>query len=195
MGGTFNPIHVGHLVAAEEARERYRLDRVDFVPAGVHPHGKEIPGGATAGHRLRMTGIATADNPAFGVSRFEVDGGGTSYSVDTVRHYRDENPAADIYFITGADAALELPTWKEPGELLALATVVAAIRPGYTLERLEEVAGSLGRSGRIEAMEMPLIGISSSLIRERVAAGKSIRYLVPGGVERFIEEEELYRQK
>lgn len=194
MGGTFNPIHIGHLVAAEEARGSFGLERVVFMPAGRHPHSKAIPGGATAEHRYEMTVIATADNDRFSVSRFEIDRRETSYTVDTVRHFLEESPGADVFFITGADAILEILEWKDPDELLGMATLIAVPRPGYPLDRLSETTGRLRRGERIRIMEAPAIGVSSSLIRERVAAGMSIRYLVPEGVERFIEKEKLYRQ-
>lgn len=194
MGGTFNPVHIGHLVAAEEARTSYRLDEVVFMPAGVHPHDKAIPGGATAETRFRMVAIATGTNPGFSVSRHEIDRGDTSYTVDTVRHYRGEFPDAEIFFITGADAVMDILDWKDPGELLELATLIVASRPGYALDELSDAADRLGAAGRIRVMEIPAIGVSSSMIRDRVAAGQSIKYLVPEGVERFIEKENLYRQ-
>lgn len=194
MGGTFNPIHIGHLVTAAEARDRFGLDEVVFMPAGVHPHDKQMPGGVTVETRYLMTVIATAADPGFSVSRFEIDSGETSYTVDTVRHYREMRPEADLYFITGADAILEILEWKDPEELLAMATLIAASRPGYPLEKLSESTARLGSPGRIQVMEIPAIGVSSSLIRDKVAAGKSISYLVPEGVERFIEKENLYRQ-
>lgn len=194
MGGTFNPIHIGHLVTAEEARDRFSLDKVIFMPTGVHPHDKAIPGGATPEIRYQMTAIATADNPDFEVSRFEIDGDGTSYTVDTIRHFREEMPAAEIFFITGADAVLEILEWKDPKELLEMAVLIAASRPGYPLEKLSETTRRLGQPERIQVMEIPAIGISSSLIREKVASGNSIKYLVLESVERFIEKEKLYRQ-
>lgn len=194
MGGTFNPVHIGHLVAAEEARVSYSLDEVVFMPAGVHPHDKAIPGGATAESRYQMVVIATETNPGFSVSRYEIDRGDISYTVDTVRHFRGEFADAEIFFITGADAVMDILDWKDPAELLELATLIAASRPGYDLDRLSDSAERLGAAGRIRVMEVPAIGVSSSMIRERVAAGQSIKYLVPEDVERFIEKEDLYRQ-
>lgn len=194
MGGTFNPIHIGHLVTAAEARSRFRLDDVVFMPTGMHPYDKPTPGGVTAETRYLMTVIATAADPGFSVSRFEIDSGETDYTVDTIRHYREEQPGAELFFITGADAIRDILEWKDPGELLTMATLIAATRPGYPLERLSESTARLGSPGRIEVMEIPAIGISSSLIRAKVAAGESISYLVPEGVERFIEKERLYLQ-
>jgi len=194
MGGTFNPIHVGHLVTAEEARCRFSLDEVMFMPAGVHPHGKEMPGGVSDEQRYEMTAIAIAGNEHFSVSRYEIDSGRTGYTVDTIRHLRGERPDAELFFITGADAVLEILKWKDPGELLKMATLIAATRPGYDLGQLAQTTAGLGSPERIQVMEIPAIGVSSSLIREKAAAGRSIKYLVPEGVERFIEKEKLYRQ-
>ncbi len=192
MGGTFNPIHIGHLVCAEEALSQYALDRILFMPAGLPPH-KEIEGGTSARARYLMTVIATAGNPRFHVSRHEVDSGRVCYTVDTMRHLAEQHPQAKLFFITGADAVLEILDWKDPAELLRLATLIAATRPGYPLDRLAEITGRIGGEGRVELMEIPAIGVSSSMVRERVAQGMSIRYLVPEGVERFIEKEGLYR--
>lgn len=190
MGGTFNPIHIGHLVCAEEAASSFGFDEIVFMPAGLPPH-KQVPGGATAEHRYLMTVMATADNPRFRVSRFEIEKEQPSYTVDTVRYFRQQAPEAQIYFITGADAILEILDWKDPQELLQMATLIAATRPGYPLDRFASQSG-LMKDGSVRLMEIPAIGISSSEIRERVAGGRSIRYLVPDPVERFIEKERLY---
>lgn len=193
MGGTFNPVHIGHLVCAEEAVSQYGLDRVVFMPTGLPPH-KEIKGGTSAEARYLMTAIATAANPRFYISRFEIDKKDLCYTVDTMRHFRGEMPDAELFFITGADAVLEILGWKDPEELLQTATLIAATRPGYPLDKLSEITDRLPQQGRVNMMEIPAIGISSSLIRERVAQGRSIRYLVPKGVARFIEKEGLYRK-
>jgi len=194
MGGTFNPIHVGHLVCAEEALSRHGLERVIFMPTGRHPWSKPAGGDASGEARLRMTEIATEDNPGFDVSRYEMDRPEPSYTVDTIRHFREEMPGAELFFITGADAILEILEWKDPEELLEMATLIAATRPGYPLDRLSvEIDRFLGK-GRIIVMDIPYIGISSSMIRERAVQGMSIRYLVPDGVRDYIEKEGLYRQ-
>jgi len=194
MGGTFNPIHIGHLVCAEEALNNYSLEQVIFMPTGRHPWSKPAAAEIGAEFRFLMTEIATSDNPRFVVSRYELDRPQPSYTVDTIRHFREEMPEAELFFITGADAVLEILEWKDPEELLSMATLIAATRPGYSLDRLSSEVGGFLKQNRVKIMEIPSIGISSSLIRERVAKGMSIRYLVPEGVLGFIVKERLYRQ-
>lgn len=194
MGGTLNPIHIGHLVCAEEAVSQYALDKVLFMPTGFPPH-KEIQGGANAEHRYLMAAIATAANPRFEVSRYEIEKKQLCYTVDTVRHFREKMPGMDLFFITGADAVLEILEWKDPKELLQMATLIAATRPGYPLDKLSGATDRFLKQNRVRIMEIPAIGVSSSLIRDRVARGMSIRYLVPDGVEQFIDKERLYRQQ
>lgn len=193
MGGTFNPIHIGHLVCAEEAINQYGLDQVVFMPAGLPPH-KEVQNGASSEDRYLMAAIATASNPRFEISRYEIDRKQISYTVDTIRHYREELPEAELFFITGADAVTEILEWKDPAELLSMAVLIAATRPGYPLDKLSGTTKHFLKQNRVRIMEIPAIGVSSSLIRERTAKGQSIRYLVPQGVEQFIEKERLYRQ-
>lgn len=190
MGGAFNPIHIGHLVCGEEAASQYGFAQVMFMPTGLPPH-KEADAGATAEARFQMTVMATEDNPRFSVSRQEIDRPQVSYTVDTIRELRAQMPDAEIFFITGADAVLEILDWKDPQELLEMAVLIAATRPGYPLDRFAE-RHEFMRAGRVQVMEIPAIGISSSMIRERVAQGRTIRYLVPRSVERFIEKERLY---
>jgi nicotinate-nucleotide adenylyltransferase len=194
MGGTFNPIHIGHLVCAEEALNQYGLKQVVFMPTGLHPWSKPAAAEVGAELRFKMTQIATSDNPRFVVSHYELDRLQPSYTVETLRHYREEMPEAELFFITGADSVLEIIKWKDPEELLGMATLIAATRPGYSLERLSTQVGGFLKQNRVKIMEIPSIGISSSLIRERVAKGMSIKYLVPEGVLAFIEKERLYRQ-
>jgi nicotinate-nucleotide adenylyltransferase len=190
MGGTFDPIHLGHLVAAEEARWQFDLDRVVFVPAG-QPWQKPV-GVTPAEDRYQMTVLATASNPAFTVSRLEIDHPGPTYTVDTLRRLRAEQADGTcLYFIIGADAVLQLLTWKEPDQVLAKAEFIAATRPGYDLDRL--VSQVLGAAGRVHRMEIPALAISASDIRGRVARGAPIRYLVPDSVARYIHEHGLYR--
>jgi nicotinate-nucleotide adenylyltransferase len=190
MGGTFDPIHLGHLVAAEEARWQFDLDQVVFVPAG-RPWQKPV-GVTPAEDRYLMTVLATASNPAFTVSRLEIDQPGPTYTVDTLRRLQAEQPDGTcLYFIIGADAVLQLLTWKEPDQVLAQAEFIAATRPGYDLDRL--VRQVPGAGGRVHRMEIPALAISASDIRARVARGASIRYLVPDGVARYIDEHGLYR--
>jgi nicotinate-nucleotide adenylyltransferase len=190
MGGTFDPIHYGHLVTAEEARWQFELDEVMFVPTG-RPWQK--PGRVTgAEDRYLMTVIATASNPAFTVSRIEIDVPGTTFTVDTLRRLRDGlDPATRLFFVTGADAVLEILTWKDPEEVLRLAEVIAATRPGYDLSRLTETVPAA--AGRVHVMTIPALAISSTDVRGRVASGTPIGYLVPEGVARYIDKRGLYR--
>jgi nicotinate-nucleotide adenylyltransferase len=189
MGGTFDPIHLGHLVAAEEARWQFGLDRVVFVPAG-RPWQKPV-GVTPPEDRYRMTVIATASNPAFTVSRLEIDHPGPTYTVDTLRRLRaEQEDGTRLYFIIGADAVLQLLTWKEPDQVLAQAEFIAATRPGFDLDRLvSQVPGA----DRIHRMEIPALAIAASDIRARVARGAPIQYLVPDGVARYIHKHGLYR--
>jgi nicotinate-nucleotide adenylyltransferase len=190
MGGTFDPIHHGHLVAAEEARWQFQLDQVLFVPTG-QPWQKPI-GVSPAEDRYEMTAIATASNPAFSVSRVEIDQPGPTYTVDTLRRLRSElGDQTRLYFITGADAVLHILTWKDREEVLALAEFIAATRPGYDLTRLAERLP--GSSERLHLMEIPMLAISSTELRARVARGAPIQYLVPDGVVRYVAEHGLYR--
>jgi nicotinate-nucleotide adenylyltransferase len=190
MGGTFDPIHHGHLVAAEEARWQFRLDQVLFIPTG-QPWQKPA-GVSPAEDRYLMTAIATASNPAFAVSRLEVDTPGPSYTVDTLRRLRAELPEGTrLLFIGGADLLQQLLTWKEPEQVLELAELIAATRPDFDVD--DVVQKVPGAAGRVHRMEIPALAISSSDIRARVARGAPIEYLVPEGVARYIEKRALYR--
>jgi nicotinate-nucleotide adenylyltransferase len=190
MGGTFDPIHHGHLVAAEEARWQFRLDQVLFIPTG-RPWQKPV-GVSPAEDRYLMTVIATASNPAFAVSRLEVDTPGPSYTVDTLRRLRAELPdGTRLLFIGGTDLLQQLLTWKEPEQVLELAELIAATRPDFDVE--DVVQKVPGAAGRVHRMEIPALAISSSDIRARVARGAPIEYLVPEGVARYIEKRALYR--
>jgi len=193
MGGTFDPIHLGHLVSAEEARQQFDLDYVVFVPAGIPPH-KDQSKVTDPEHRYLMTTLAVMSNPAFIVSRFEVDRAEPSYTIDTVRHFAEQEAyEANIYFITGADAILEILTWKDYAALLDMCTFIAVTRPGYSLERLEEMQKSLpGMMNKVHLLEIPALAISSTYIRERVALGKTIKYLTPEPVEQYIKKQRLY---
>jgi nicotinate-nucleotide adenylyltransferase len=190
MGGTFDPIHYGHLVAAEEARWQFELDQVLFIPTG-QPWQKPV-GVSPAEDRYQMTLIAIASNPAFAVSRVEIDHPGPTYTVDTLRRLRAElGEGTRLYFITGADAVLHILTWKDREDVLALAEFIAATRPGYDLTRLAERLP--GTSHRLHPMEIPMLAISSTEIRARVARGAPIQYLVPDGVVRYVASRGLYR--
>jgi nicotinate-nucleotide adenylyltransferase len=190
MGGTFDPIHHGHLVAAEEARWQFDLDKVVFVPTG-QPWQKPV-GVSPAEDRYQMTLIATASNPKFTVSRVEIDHQGPTYTIDTLRRLRRQHPGdTRLYFITGADAVLQILTWKQPDQVLAQAEFIAATRPGFDLDRL--VSQVPGAAGRVHRMEIPALAISSTDIRARAARGAPIQYLVPDGVARYIHKHALYR--
>ena len=185
MGGTFDPVHLGHLVTAEQARADLGLDEVVFVPAG-RPWQK---GQYTAPeHRYLMTVLATAANPAFSVSRLEVDREGHTYTVETLRRLRSLLPDARLFFITGADAILNILTWKDAEECLALADFVAATRPGNDLRALRDE----GLEDRVTVLDVPALAISSTDIRERFAAGRSVSYLIPREVEQYARKHGLY---
>ena len=191
MGGTFDPIHYGHLVTAEEALNQFGLDTVIFVPTG-QPWMKEHGVVSPPEDRYLMTVIATASNPLFRVSRMEVDRDGPTYTVDTLRGLKDELGAgADLFFVTGADAVLEIFQWKQPDDLFALAHFIAATRPGYDIAAFEAHAPQ--HNPDITVMNIPALAISSTDIRMRVGAARPIRYLVPEGVKSYIEKAGLYR--
>ena len=198
MGGTFDPIHYGHLVTAEEARTQFSLDEVLFVPTGKPPHKEE---GESLDPELRylMTVIATSDNPKFKVSRIETSRAGFSYTLGTIRELkRGYGKNTEIFFITGADAILEILTWKEPERILEECYIIAATRPGYDLGKLKKALPSSEKrrrktNPRVIIMEITALAISSTDIRERVAEGRPIRYLVPDGVVQFIIKNGYYR--
>jgi nicotinate-nucleotide adenylyltransferase len=188
MGGTFDPIHYGHLVTAEEALEQFELEGVLFVPTG-RPWMKEHEVVSPPEDRYLMTVIATASNPLFSVSRIEVDRDGPTYTVETLRSLKADLDA-DLFFVTGADAILEMFQWKEPEELFELAHFIAATRPGYDIAGFEVPAHA---KDAVSVMNIPALAISSTDIRSRVQAGGPIRYLVPEGVKSYIEKAGLYR--
>jgi nicotinate-nucleotide adenylyltransferase len=190
MGGTFDPIHHGHLVTAEEAVVQFGLDQVVFVPTG-RPWMKADRVVSPSEDRYLMTVVATASNPRFSVSRVEIDREGPTYTVDTLRELADEHPDAELYFITGADAILEIFDWKDPEDVLGLAHFIAATRPGYDLARFEAAAPT--HHPKVSTMDIPALAISSSDIRQRVKEGRAIRYLLPEGVKSYIEKQGLYR--
>lgn len=192
MGGTFNPIHYGHLVTAEEAYNQFALEKVVFMPSGVPPH-KEERKIVLPEDRYLMTVIAIAGNAHFAVSRLEIERTGPSYAIDTVKELRQVHVDWDIFFITGADAILEILTWKDPHQIIECCSFIAATRPGYDLEKFREVLHREKLGPRVHFMEIPALAISSTYIRERVKQGKSIKYLLPDGVADYICEYGLYR--
>jgi nicotinate-nucleotide adenylyltransferase len=185
MGGTFDPIHHGHLVAASEVADLFHLDEVIFVPTGA-PWQKADRRVSPAEHRYLMAVIATASNPRFWVSRVDIDRGGPTYTIDTVRDIAVQRPDAELYFITGADALAAILSWKDAPELLAMARFVGVTRPGYELSdaHLPEHAVTL--------VDVQAMAISSSACRERVTAGRPVWYLVPDGVVQYIGKHRLY---
>lgn len=196
LGGTFDPIHHGHLVIAEEAREALGLERVLLVPAATPPHKPGRPVTAPE-HRLAMTGLAIADNPAFAVSRIELDRGGRSYSVDTLEALRAARGAdADVpWFILSAEALAEFPTWRMPDRILELCRLAVVPRGGYEPLDVAWVMDHFpGHEDRVRFLPGPLLPISGSVVRRRAAAGRSVRYLVPDAVARYIAEHRLYTE-
>jgi nicotinate-nucleotide adenylyltransferase len=188
MGGTFDPIHHGHLVAASEVAARFELDEVVFVPTG-RPWQKSRKDIAPAEHRYLMTVIATASNPRFTVSRIDIDRGGFTYTIDTLRELHELRPEADLFFITGADALAQILQWKDVTELWALAHFVGVSRPGHAL-----TDDGLPMDG-VSLMEVPALSISSTDCRQRVADGLPVWYLVPDGVVQHISKHSLYSRE
>jgi len=185
MGGTFDPVHHGHLVAASEVQNRFDLDEVVFVPTG-QPWQKGAV--SPAEDRYLMTVIATASNPRFHVSRADIDRDGPTYTVDTLRDLRAVyGPEAELYFITGADALERILSWKDALEMLSLATFVGVTRPGFELSAAHLPADS------VSLVEVPAMAISSSDCRARVAKGHPVWYLVPAGVVQYLAQRRLYR--
>lgn len=196
LGGTFDPIHVGHLIAAEIVREAVGLDEVLFVPAGDPPH-KESELVTPAKHRYMMTLLGTVTNPHFNVSRVEIEREGKSFTVDTVLALQEKyNGSAELYFILGSDSMADVPNWHQPDRLLTLCHFLVAGRPGWDRSRVEESLGPLFAPNRerIHMIDIPAVDVSSSEIRARIREGRSIRYMVPDLVLHYIEERGLYRE-
>jgi nicotinate-nucleotide adenylyltransferase len=186
MGGTFDPIHHGHLVAASEVQTLFDLDEVVFVPTG-EPWQKDAASVSPAEDRYLMTVIATASNPRFTVSRVDIDRQGPTYTIDTLRDLRAQRPDAELFFITGADALAQILSWKDVDELWKLARFIGVTRPGHELtDRGLPV-------NHVTLQEVPAMAISSTDCRERVGAGHPIWYLVPDGVVQYIAKYHLYR--
>jgi nicotinate-nucleotide adenylyltransferase len=188
MGGTFDPIHHGHLVAASEVRAWFDLDEVVFVPTG-EPWQKSEREVSGSEDRYLMTVIATASNPQFWVSRVDIERGGPTYTIDTLRDLTAVLEDADLYFITGADALMEIFTWRDASELFELAHFVGCTRPGYEMD-LSTLEGI--PLDKVTIVEIPALAISSTDCRDRVAAGEPVWYLVPDGVVQYIGKHALY---
>ena len=184
LGGTFNPFHIGHLAIAQKAQEQFGLDKVIFVPSHIPPH-KKIINLAPAQDRYKMAAWAIKDNPLFGISDVEIKREGKSYTIDTLKYFRDILPKnTKLFFIVGEDTFPTLAGWKDIQEILKLVTFIVVNRPGYKKERSPIKHLSVTMHG---------INISSSYLRRRIAQGKSIKYLVPESVFRYIEEHKLYK--
>lgn len=196
MGGTFNPIHNGHLVVAEEVRNLFQLDKVIFIPAGNPPHKQDkimLP----AEDRYLMTVLATMTNMYFEVSSMEIERGGLSYTVDTIKQLREKyGSKTKLYFITGADAILSIFTWKDVPQLLLSCEFIAATRPGYGLDDLRKKLEELDNDylKHIHLVEVPGIAVSSTDVRRRIKEGKPIKYLLPENVESYIIKQKLYQE-
>lgn len=196
LGGSFDPVHYGHLLMAELAREQFALDRVWFIPALISPH-KQHDEPAPAEHRARMLDLALAENPALELSRLELERGGVSYTADTLERLHALDGEADLFLILGADSLADLPTWRNPRRICELSSPIVAARPGapepdYSVLANLVAPDRLARFSELR-LDMPLIDLSSTEIRRRIAAGKSIRYQTPPAVVRYIDEQRLYR--
>jgi len=196
LGGTFDPVHFGHLLLAESCREQAGLDAVRFLPTAVPPHkrGRELTPVET---RIEMLELAVAGNEAFSVCRYEADRGGVNYTADTLESFLAEQPDRDLFFLLGADMLADLPNWHEPERICRAATLVVVARPGappIDLDQLYSITDDEQRERiRRRQVEMPEMGLSATEIRHRVAGGQSIRYQTPRAVEKYIESKGLYR--
>ena len=198
FGGTFDPVHYGHLLLAEMCREQCRLDQVWFLPALVPPH-KQRRQLTPPAQRLEMLGLAVAGNEAFFVSPLEIERGGVSYTVETLSAVRTRHPDAELFFLMGADSLRDLPTWREPGRICELAVPVVVRRRGAPEPDFAVMANVVPQARlaeiRTHQVEMPVVEFSSTAIRHAVAAGRSIRYQTPRAVQKYIEAHGLYRDE
>ena len=195
-GGSFDPVHYGHLLLAELCRESCGLDEVRFVPAAIPPH-KLDQGRAADEHRVEMLKLAIGGNSHFDVWEVELQRGGVSYTVETLRELRAEHPENELFFLMGADSLFDLPNWREPAEICELATIAVVDRPGSRQVDFD-VLQHVTSADRIEyfkkfVVAMPQIDVSSSDIRERIAKGRSIRYQTPRSVEQYLLTAKLYQ--
>jgi nicotinate-nucleotide adenylyltransferase len=196
FGGTFDPVHLGHLILAEQCREQAALDEIRFVPTFQPPHkpNQQI---TPFHHRVEMLALAIAGNPAFRIDEIERRQGGPSYTVRTLTELHDEHPADELYFIIGSDCLPDLPKWREPVRILELAGLLVAARPGAELWSAEQLRAALGMTPemplRLQVVHVPLIDTSSTDLRHRATEGRSLRYLVPRAVECYIQTHHLYQ--
>lgn len=196
LGGTFDPVHYGHLLMAESCRETLHLDHVRFLPAAVSPHKTDRP--AVDGHaRADMIQLAIAGCREFSVDRRELRRTGPSFTVDTLREIRKEQPEASLYLLMGADSLKDFLSWKEPTEIAGLATIAVCNRPGQMHPSREQIIAWVGPeiAEHVQTVQMPGVDISASEIRARALAGKSLRFLTPKAVEAFLDQHQLYSGK
>jgi nicotinate-nucleotide adenylyltransferase len=191
LGGAFNPPHLGHLVCAQEALLQLELDKVVFMPFGEAPH-RELEDDPGAEARLELVELAVGDDARFEVSRMEVDRSGPSYTVDTLRELREQTPDDELFVILGGDQAAALPEWHEPEQVMSLAQVAVVERTTWSRNAIWIKVGRLKGAERIRYLDMPIIQVSSSSVRRRVAEERPIRYLVPDKVAAYIEQNGLY---
>lgn len=193
MGGTFNPVHIGHLFMAEAARQAFNLNKVLFIPTGFPPH-KETPG-VTGQQRIQMLQLAIENNPSFEASGMEVMRAGTTYTIDTLTELRNFYPRDNFFFIIGGDTLLELKTWRNFEKVAGMCSFIVYYRPGYDRKELEKEAQRLLEvyQADIHFMEGPYLEVSSSNLRKRLIENKTIRYLVPDEVVKYITEHKLYK--
>jgi nicotinate-nucleotide adenylyltransferase len=196
FGGTFDPVHLGHLILAEQCREQGRLDQVLFVPAARPPHKDERDLSPFA-QRVEMLSLAISGQPAFRIDELEKDRPGPSYTVETLAYLHRCHPEADLCLLVGGDTLHDLPMWYQPQAIVAQATLLVMARPGATLPSVEELRKNLGLREevplRVQVVDVPLIDIASRDVRSRVRRGSSIRYLVPRAVEAYIQDKHLYQ--
>lgn len=193
FGGTFDPIHFGHLLLAETCREYCSLDEVVFVPAYVSPHkANKLP--TEARHRVEMVRLAIGGHSSFSVSTIEVTKESVSYTVETLAELQQQDMNRQLHFIMGADSLVDFPNWRSPNRICELATIIAVGRPNSKLPSSEVLRQEIGMDVRIEFVPFPLMELSSSEMRERVAANRSIRFRTPRAVEKYIEANQLYSQ-
>ncbi len=193
MGGTFDPIHYGHLVLAEQIRTQFNLEKILFIPAGIPPHKLDMDI-TSSKHRYFMSLLATITNPSFEVSKIEIEEKSISYTVNTIRKLKSIYKDGDLYFITGADALYELDTWNDLENLLKMCNFIAATRPGIDNKLLVEKKDFLNKKydANIIITAVPALAISSTDIRNRIKDGESIKYIVPESVEYYIYKNNLY---
>ncbi len=194
MGGSFDPIHLGHLVVANEVLNIHKLDEIIFVPTGDPPHKKGLK--AADFHRLLMVNMAVLSNDKFSVSDFEIKNSEKSYTLNTLKEFTSLYPDTEFYFITGSDAVVELPNWYEPEEILKLCNFIAVSRPGISIEEVKNKINDIQEKfgGSIEMLQVPMLQISSTNIRERFQMGISAKYLLPESVEQYIIKNGLYNR-